>query len=198
VRYHPSASEMPWGATVDGTVAEGFRVLAAIAAGADAPGLIASRLDLSERAVDSHLESLASEGFVRRDGARVVLADRVIGLLDGLVGRIDLLAIAAPIVLETETRLGLEIEVEVPREPDPRAFVGSAPFAVVAEGGSRQIVACVLDAAAQTACVLRMHVDGAAPEAIEVLGKELVATADAIGARLPHLKDRGPDWRLRS
>lgn len=58
-------------------------------------------------------------------------------------------------------------------------------------------MACVLDAASQTACVLRMAVDGAAPEAIEVLGKELVAAADAIAVRLPQLKDRGPDWRLR-
>lgn len=172
-------------------------MLAAIAAGADAPGGIASRLDLPEDAVASHLESLASGGFVRRDGGRFVLADRVTGLLDGLLGRVDLLAIAAPIVLETERRLGIGIEVEVPEQPDPRAFVGSGPFAVVEDGSGRRIVACVLDAASQTACVLRMTVDGAAPEAIEVLGKELVAAADAIAVRLPQLKDRGPDWRLR-
>ena len=182
---------------MDQTVAEGFRVLAAIAAGADAPGAIASELGLSAGAVDSHLASLASGGFVRRDGDRLELGSRAIGLLDGLAGRIDLLAIAAPIVLEAESRLGVAIEVDVPQEHDPRAFVGSAPFAVVEDGGGRRIVACVLDTAEQVACVLRMTIDGDAPGAIDVLGKELVATADAIALRLPRHKDRGPDWRLR-
>lgn len=184
---------------MDRTVAEGFEVLAAIASGADAPGVIASRLDLPERTVASHLDALASGGFVRRDGARVVLADRVVGLLDGLVGRIDLLAIAAPIVLETETRLGVVIEVEVPGEYDPSALLGSAPFAVVTGDDGRRIVTCVRDTAAQIACVLRMHVeDDAAAETIAELGDELIAVADAISLRLPRRKDRGPDWRLRS
>jgi len=42
-----------------------------------------------------------------------------------------------------------------------------------------------------------MTVDGTAPEVVEVLGKELVATADAISARIPRQKDRGPDFRFR-
>lgn len=198
LRYHPGSERVPWGATVDANLAEGFRVLAAIAAGADAPGAIAARLDLPRDAVATHLDALVAGGFVRRDGDRVLLAERTIGLVDGLIGRIDLLAIAAPIVLETESRLGVRIDVVVPEEADPAAVRGSTPFTVVTDAdGRRALVACALDTAGQVACALRMPVDGVAPEVIEVLGKELVAAADDISVRLPQMKDRGPDWRLR-
>lgn len=173
-------------------------MLAAIAAGADVPSAIAAQLDLTDGAVAAHLEALETGGFVRREGDRLVLTERVTGFLDGLVGRIDLLAIAAPIVLETETRLGLRIDLDVPDEHDPAAIRGSEPFALVPHGpDGRALVACVLDTAGKVACVLRMPVDGVDPATIPVLGKELVVAADAVTVRLPQMKDRGPDFRFR-
>lgn len=192
------ATPMRKGTTVDATVAQGLRVLAAIAAGADASDAIAERLELPRDAVATHVGALVDGGFVRRDGERLVLADRTVGLLDGLLGRTDLLAIAAPIVLEAERRLGVRIDVDVPEVADPVAIRGPSPFALVTDDdGGRALVACALDTAGQVACVLRTPVDGAAPEEIEVLGKELVVAADAISVRLPQTKDRGPDWFLR-
>lgn len=183
---------------MDGTVAEGLRVLAAIAAGADAPGAIAARLDLPEDAVASHLEALVAGGFVRHDGGRLALADRLTGLLDGLVGRVDLLAIAAPIVLEAEARLGLRIDVAIADEDASRTARSTGAFAIVADDdGTSSVVTWARDMVGEVACVLRTSVDGAEPAVLEALGKELAATADAISARLPVRKDRGPDWELR-
>lgn len=183
---------------MDGSLTDGIGVLAAIAAGADAPDAIASRLRLDSGAVARHLDRLSDAGFVRRDGDRVVLAERVTRLLDGLVGRTDLLAMAAPLVLEAEQWLRVHIDLDVVADVDPRAISGSSPFAVVTTPtGTRNLVAPVLDAAGQIACVLRVAVDGVAPESVEVLGKELVSTADSITAQLPLVKDRGPNWQLR-
>lgn len=182
---------MPWGATVDTTVAEGFRVLAAIAAGVDALGTIAARLDLSEDAVASHVESLVAGGFVLRDGGGLVLSGRTEGFLDGLVGRADLLAIAAPTILELERRLGVTIEVTIPEASDPRTILGSAPYVVGEDARGRQrVLTCVIDTAGQIACALGIPVDDRTSDEIELLGKELVAAAGRISSLLPQRKDR--------
>lgn len=198
LRYDAPRQGCHWGATVDGSLNDGIGVLAAIAAGADDAAAIASRLGVDAGSVADHLDRLSDAGFVHRDGERVTLAERVTRLLDGLVGRSDLLGIAAPVVLEAERRLGVHIDVDIVDQLDPTAISGSSPFAVVgAASGGRDILVPVLDVAGQVACVLRLSVAGTAPEAVEVLGKELVSTADSISAALPQRKDRGPDWKLR-
>lgn len=187
---------MSWGATVDRTVAQGFRVLAAIASGAQEIDALAGRLRLSHDTTARHIESLIRADLVRRDGDRLDLSERATLLLDRLVGRVDLFAIAGPLVGESELLLGIGIDIEVPEAADPRSVRGSAPFAVVMDRHQRpSLVTSVVDAAGQIACVLRLAVDGLAPEAIEALGGELAALADRISARLPRRKDRKPERR---
>lgn len=171
---------------------EGFRVLAAIASGAQARDAIAAHLRLPGSEVDAHLATLLEGDFVRLDAGRLLLTDRVTRLLDGLVGRLDLLAIAAPIVLDAERRLEGRIDVEIPSASDAAAVPDRGPFALVTDDhGHRALLASVLDATGETACILRMRVEGAAPEAIEVLGSELAAVASTISGQLPRRKDRG-------
>lgn len=170
---------------------DGFAVLSAIAAGAEGVQAIASHLDLGAAAVAGHLVALEAAGFVRRDGDRIVLGHTIASLLDGLVGRSDLAAIAGPTILEAEGRLGLDIEVEVTAATDPIAVLGGERFAIRTDArGRRQLVACVLDNLDQVACLLRADVEEAPPETIEVLGKELAATAEAITKRLPKVRGR--------
>lgn len=170
----------------------GFAVLTAIASGADEPSEVAATLGLPERSIFDHLESLTAAGFIRREGERLLLTERLTALLGDLAGRSDLVGIAGPTVLDAEARLGVGIEIEVTDEVDPIEVVGHAPFMLRTDaGGRRQVVACVVDHADEIACLLRADVEGMAPEAIEVIGKELAVAADSIAEHLPRLKDRG-------
>lgn len=169
-----------------------FAVLTAIAEGANDPASIADALSLDERIVATHLDALSAGGFIRSDGGQIALSERLGSLLADLSGRSDLVAIAGPSVLSAEARLGITVTIEIPQEPDPAAVVGAAPFAVTTDAEGRpSLLVCVLDNAGEIACVLRAQVDGAGPEEIELLGKELVIAADAISSRLPLPKDRG-------
>lgn len=191
--YAPPLKAFLWGAMVTGHIAEGFRVLAAIAAGAHGPAEITARLELRAAPVAVHLDALIAGGFVRRDGDRLVLGERATRLLDRLVGRSDLLEIAWPIVAEAESRLGGRIEIDLPDADDEAGvpYDGTRFSLGKDRSGERAVVAWVLDGYGEAACVLRTRVDGSPSETIEVLGKELVATADAISARLPRRKHRG-------
>lgn len=191
LRTSVGASGASGGQELDAIIVEGIRVLGALADGAETREAISALLDLSDDTVRSHLAALTRGRFVQRRGDRFALAARARSLLGALADRTDLLAIAAPIVLEAESRLGVRIDVEVPEEADPSAVRGPSPFAVVtgADGG-RELVACALDTAGQIACVLRIVVGGAAPEAIGPLGVQLATVAEAISARLPQRKSR--------
>lgn len=180
---------------MDVRLSHGFAVLTAIASGADEPSEVAATLGLPERSIVDHLESLTAAGFIRREGERLLLTERLTALLGDLAGRSDLVGIAGPTVLDAEARLGVRIEIEVTDEVDPIEVVGHAPF--MDAGGRRQVVACVVDHADEIACLLRADVEGMAPEAIEVIGKELAVAADSIAEHLPRPKDRGRPRRRR-
>lgn len=181
---------------MDLTLARGLAVLTAIASGAEGPKDIALRLGIAERTVATHLDALVAAGFIHRDGDGLTLAYRLTSLLGDLAGRSDLVATAGPAILEAEARLGLDIEIEITDERDPVKLLGLEPFAVRTDArGLRQVVACVMDNHHEIACLLLAEIDGAVPEEIEILGKELAATAAAITKQLPPARDRDPSHR---
>lgn len=183
------------------TLVEAIAVLTAIASGVEGPRAIAASLGITEEGVAIHLEALTEAGYLRQEDGRPILTERLTTLLHGLAGRSDLVAIAGPTILDAEARLGIRVQIEITEEIDPIAVLGNAPFVVRTDArGRRHIATCVVDNADQVACLLRADIEGIAPEALEHIGKELAAVADAITRGLPHVKDRGRPRRppLRS